>query len=279
MLNWIVIWVGPLPLRATAGRSRTRLRPVQPDVERRRRRREAPRLLGRPAAPGPPRSASSSRSALSSSTASSSTARRSATRCAPSGTIPTPRATAASASPATTSSRWRSPACSPASPERSTCSAGSSRLDFSDIQSSTIGFVGIAVALLGRNTALGVGLSGALFAALVRRRPRPATSIRTSSRSRAGRQPQRHHPGARLLFVGADVIVLSRSGRAARQKPVSEEHGRERGCRPPAARLTQLLAWASGAASAGRPRASGGAAADRRSGLPLVPLVIGSLRR
>ena len=35
----------------------------------------------------------------------------------------------------------------------------------SDITASQIGFVGIAVALLGRNTAVGVGLSALLFAA------------------------------------------------------------------------------------------------------------------
>ena len=40
------------------------------------------------------------------------------------------------------------------------------RLDTTQIQASTVGFVGIAVALLGRNTAVGVGLAALLFAAL-----------------------------------------------------------------------------------------------------------------
>ena len=71
-------------------------------------------------------SASSSRSARSSSTGRSSTGRRSATASGRSASTPRRRATAASTSRGTTSSRWRSPARSPASRARSTCSAGSS---------------------------------------------------------------------------------------------------------------------------------------------------------
>jgi general nucleoside transport system permease protein len=40
------------------------------------------------------------------------------------------------------------------------------RLDVTQIQGATIGFTGIAVALLGRNTAVGVGLAALLFAGL-----------------------------------------------------------------------------------------------------------------
>ena len=40
------------------------------------------------------------------------------------------------------------------------------RVDTTQISASTVGFVGIAVALLGRNTAVGVGLAALLFAAL-----------------------------------------------------------------------------------------------------------------
>src|SRR5262249_46186498 len=40
------------------------------------------------------------------------------------------------------------------------------RIGENDIHASTIGFIGLAAALLGRNTALGVGLSSLLFAAL-----------------------------------------------------------------------------------------------------------------
>ncbi len=76
-----------------------------------------------------------------------------------------------------------------------------------DIQSSTIGFLGIAVALLGRNTAVGVGLSALLFGALL-----TGTSTR-------GLDPEVFKPelagnltlmiqGLVVLFVGADVLIL-----------------------------------------------------------------------
>jgi ABC-type uncharacterized transport system permease subunit len=41
------------------------------------------------------------------------------------------------------------------------------RLGSLDIQTSQVGFIGIAVALLGRNTAIGVGLSALLFGTLL----------------------------------------------------------------------------------------------------------------
>jgi simple sugar transport system permease protein len=89
------------------------------------------------------------------------------------------------------------------------------RLSTSDIQTSTIGFIGIAVALLGRNTAVGVGLSALLFGALVN-----GTSTRNLD-------PDIFQPelasnlsvliqGLVVLFVGADVIVLSLLGRLRR---------------------------------------------------------------
>jgi ABC-type uncharacterized transport system permease subunit len=81
------------------------------------------------------------------------------------------------------------------------------RLDITTIQGSQIGFIGIAVALLGRNTALGVGLAALLFAAL---------QTGTASRNL---DPSVFNPelasslsiiiqGLVVLFVGADVIVL-----------------------------------------------------------------------
>jgi simple sugar transport system permease protein len=77
----------------------------------------------------------------------------------------------------------------------------------SDIETSGVGFVGIAVALLGRNTALGVGLSSLLFAALL------------TGTSQRNLDPSVFPPeladnltlmiqGLVVLFVGADVIVL-----------------------------------------------------------------------
>ena len=82
------------------------------------------------------------------------------------------------------------------------------RLSTSDIQTSTIGFTGIAVALLGRNTAVGVGFSALLFGALIN-----GTSTRNLD-------PEIFQPelasnltlliqGLVVLFVGADVIVLT----------------------------------------------------------------------
>ena len=88
----------------------------------------------------------------------------------------------------------------------------------SDINASQIGFVGIAVALLGRNTAVGVGLSALLFAALVN-----GTSTRNLDPSIF--QPELASnltlliQGLVVLFVGADVIVLTILHRAHRRKP------------------------------------------------------------
>ena len=81
------------------------------------------------------------------------------------------------------------------------------RLGVLDIQVSNIGFIGIAVALLGRNTAVGVGLAALLFGALVN-----GTSTR-------GLDPTVFPPELAgnltlmiqamvLLFVGADVLIL-----------------------------------------------------------------------
>jgi ABC-type uncharacterized transport system permease subunit len=82
------------------------------------------------------------------------------------------------------------------------------RLGVLDVKVSNIGFIGIAVALLGRNTALGVGLAALLFGALVN-----GTSTR-------GLDPSVFPPELAgnltlmiqalvLLFIGADVLVLA----------------------------------------------------------------------
>ena len=81
------------------------------------------------------------------------------------------------------------------------------RINTNDVLTSTIGFTGIAVALLGRNTAIGIGLSGLLFASLL---------VGTSTRNL---DPEIFRPelasnlqvliqGLVVLFVGADVLVL-----------------------------------------------------------------------
>ncbi len=82
------------------------------------------------------------------------------------------------------------------------------RITASDVQGSTIAFLGIAVALLGRNTALGVGLSALLFAALL------------TGTSQRNLDPDVFQPelasnltlliqGLVVLFVGADLLVIS----------------------------------------------------------------------
>jgi simple sugar transport system permease protein len=82
------------------------------------------------------------------------------------------------------------------------------RINTNDVMvSSQVAFVGIAVALLGRNTAIGVGLAAMLFASLV---------VGTSTRNL---DPEIFRPelasnltlliqGLVVLFVGADVLIL-----------------------------------------------------------------------
>ena len=81
------------------------------------------------------------------------------------------------------------------------------RLATGDIQTSQIGFVGIAVALLGRNTALGTGLAALLFGALL-------TGTSTRNLDPAIFQPELAFnltlliQGLVVLFVGMDMIIL-----------------------------------------------------------------------
>jgi simple sugar transport system permease protein len=81
-------------------------------------------------------------------------------------------------------------------------------IGFSDIQSSTIGFVGIAVALLGRNTALGVGLAALVFGALVN-----GTATRNIPPEVFDIPEQAGNLSLTiqalvLLFIGADIVIL-----------------------------------------------------------------------
>ena len=151
-----------------AGRPAAELEPaVDPDLQRHRRGREAPGLLGARSCCRASRSGSSSRSRCSWSTGSSSTARPSASRCEPSASTPSRPATAASRSPATTSSRWPSPVRSPDSRVRSTSRAGSTGSVRRTSRRTRSGSSGLAAALLGRNTAVGVGFASLLFGALI----------------------------------------------------------------------------------------------------------------
>ena len=96
------------------------------------------------------------------------------------------------------------------------------RFGVSDIPVSAVGFLGIAVALLGRNTAIGVGLSALLFGALL-------------FGTNHGLQSGEIDPGLAanltyiiqgliVLFVGADLLILSiwnarKRGRRKRSAP------------------------------------------------------------
>ncbi len=99
------------------------------------------------------------------------------------------------------------------------------RLNTNDVMiSSQIAFVGIAVALLGRNKAIGIGLAAMLFASLV-----TGTSTRNLD-------PEIFKPelasnltvliqGLVVLFVGADVLILSLLGLRRRRKRAAEAPG------------------------------------------------------
>jgi general nucleoside transport system permease protein len=80
-------------------------------------------------------------------------------------------------------------------------------LDLTDVQSTQIGFIGIAVALLGRNTAVGVFLSAVLFGALLN-----GTSTRNLDPSifppELAINLSRIIQGLVVLFVGADLLIL-----------------------------------------------------------------------
>jgi simple sugar transport system permease protein len=76
-----------------------------------------------------------------------------------------------------------------------------------DVQASSIGFLGIAVALLGRNTAVGVGLAALLFGALLYGTTQGLQSG-TIDPSLAGHLTEMIE-GLIVLFVGADILILA----------------------------------------------------------------------
>ena len=81
------------------------------------------------------------------------------------------------------------------------------RLSTGDVQTTQIGFVGIAVALLGRNTAVGTGLAALLFGALL-------TGTSTRNLDPEVFQPELAYnltlliQGLVVLFVGMDMVIL-----------------------------------------------------------------------
>jgi len=91
------------------------------------------------------------------------------------------------------------------------------RLSTGDIQTSVVGFTGIAVALLGRNTAVGTALAALLFGALF-------TGTSTRNLDPDVFQPELASnltlliQGLVVLFVGVDLVVLWLLGRLRRRK-------------------------------------------------------------
>ena len=77
----------------------------------------------------------------------------------------------------------------------------------SDVAVSQIGFLGIAVALLGRNTAVGTGLAAFLFGSLLYGTTHGLGSGAVISPNLAGNLTQIVQ-GLVVLFVGADVLIL-----------------------------------------------------------------------
>ena len=86
-----------------------------------------------------------------------------------------------------------------------------------DIQASDVGFVGIAVALLGRNTALGTCLAALLFGALLN-----GTSVRNLDPAvfepELAQNLTRIIQGVVVLFVSADVLIAFLVGRLRRRR-------------------------------------------------------------
>jgi general nucleoside transport system permease protein len=82
------------------------------------------------------------------------------------------------------------------------------RLAVNDVQISTIGFIGIAVALLGRNSAIGVGFAALLFGALLTGTSTRNTALTDVFDPNLADNLTLLIQGLVVLFVGADVLVL-----------------------------------------------------------------------
>ncbi len=100
------------------------------------------------------------------------------------------------------------------------------RFGVSDIPVSAVGFLGIAVALLGRNTAVGVGLSAFLFGALLFGTTHGLQSgeIDPALASNLTYIIQ----GLIVLFVGADLLILSVWNARKRASPEARASRRRR---------------------------------------------------
>ena len=79
----------------------------------------------------------------------------------------------------------------------------------SDVPASQVGFLGIAVALLGRNTAVGVGIASLLFGALLFGTTHGLSAGSSSIDPSLAGNLTFIIQGLVVLFVGADILVLS----------------------------------------------------------------------
>jgi simple sugar transport system permease protein len=100
------------------------------------------------------------------------------------------------------------------------------RIGTTDIQVAQWGFIGIAVALLGRNTAVGVGFSALLFGALIQGTSTRNPGLADFDPSLAGNLSLMIQALV-LLFVGADLLIIylwraRRKLGLARARPVEE---------------------------------------------------------
>jgi simple sugar transport system permease protein len=82
------------------------------------------------------------------------------------------------------------------------------RLGVLDIQIANVGFIGIAVALLGRNSAIGVPLAALFFGALVQGTSTRNPAIQEVFDPRLAGNLSTIIQGLVLLFVGADLLFL-----------------------------------------------------------------------
>jgi simple sugar transport system permease protein len=82
------------------------------------------------------------------------------------------------------------------------------RLDVLDIQVSNVGFIGIAVALLGRNKAVGVALSALLFGALINGTSTRNPGLAAVFDPRFAGNFSTMIQALVLLFIGADVLII-----------------------------------------------------------------------
>ena len=98
------------------------------------------------------------------------------------------------------------------------------RLGVIDVQVSQIGFIGIAVALLGRNSAIGVPLAALMFGALLQGTSTRNPAIQDVIKPELAGNLTLIIQGLVLLFIGADVFFLwiwQLRGKATRRKPVT----------------------------------------------------------